>query len=128
MRSFIFALPAFLLLVPASIVHSSDSGQKLLNARLEGSTPNVTIRGVAAGGAPWVVQEGKASVDQSGRIRVRVRGLLITAGTLASGDPVPANLVGTNGGATVVHAALTCGGPGGGVPFTFTPTNFVEID
>jgi hypothetical protein len=58
---------------------------------------------------------------------VKVRGLLIAAGALANGNPVPANLVGTVATVTTVHAALTCGGPGGGVPFTITPTEAVPL-
>src|SRR5262249_30688680 len=122
------AIPLFLLLVLGSSVQSSGRGPKVLNADVEGATPNVTIRSVTAGAAPWVVQEGNASVDQNGRFRVRVRGLLIAPGALANGNPVPANLVGTTAGITLVHAALGCGGPGGGVPFTFTSTDAVTLD
>jgi len=68
------------------------------------------------------------TLDSNGRIVVRVKGLVIGAGALANGDTVPANLVGTVATVTTVHAALTCGGPGGGVPFTITPTDGVPID
>src|SRR5262249_19884295 len=128
MRSFLLAVPLVLLLILGSAVRSAADGPKVLNAPVVGATPNVTIRTVTAGAAPWVVQEGKAMVDPSGRVRVRVRGLLIAAGALANGDPVPASLIGTVGPVTMVSAALTCGGPGGGVPFTITTTNAVPIN
>jgi len=82
---------------------------------------------VPSGPAPWVVQEGKAQVDPSGKVRVRVSGLLIASGALANGDPTPVALVGTTGPVTSVHAALTCGGPGSGTPFTITRTNAVPL-
>jgi len=127
MRSFILALPLFLFLLVGSVMPSSADGPKLLNAHVVGATPNITIRTVVSGSAPWVVQEGKAQVDPNGNLRVRVRGLLIASGVLANGNPVPAALVGTTGPVTSVHAALTCGGPGGGVPFTITHTNAVPL-
>jgi hypothetical protein len=127
MKRFAVVLSLFVLLLLASVVNSAADGPKLLNAHVVGSTPNVTIRSVVSGGAPWVVQEGKAQVDPSGNIRVRVKGLLIAAGALANGEPVPPALVGTVGPVTSVHAALTCGGPGGGVPFTITSTDAVPL-
>jgi hypothetical protein len=75
-----------------------------------------------SGPAPWVVQEGKAQVDPNGNVKIRASGLLIGSGALASGDPVPAIFVGTVGPVTRVHASLTCGGPGMGIPFTITDT------
>ena len=128
MRRFTFTLSVLLVLLLGSITLSSADGPKVLNAHVDGSTPNITIRTVASGGAPWVVKEGKAMVDPSGNVRVRVRGLLIASGALASGDPVPAAVVGTVGPVTMVHAALTCGGPGAGVPFTITSTGAVPLN
>ena len=108
-------------------LNSSADGPKIVNEHLFGSTPNVTIRGVVAGGAPWVLDGGRVQLDPSGRLKVRGNGLVIAAGALASGDPVPDGLVGTVATVTTVHAALTCGGPGGGVPFTITPTDEVPL-
>lgn len=126
MRRLALAFPLAALFLGSFIAASAD-GPKVLNAHVVGSTPNVTIRSVVSGGAPWVVREGKAQVDPNGRVKVKVRGLLIAAGALANGNPVPANLVGTVATVTTVHAALTCGGPGGGVPFTITPTEAVPL-
>lgn len=127
MRRFALALSIFLLVPLASAGVSPAKGPKILNAQVFGSTPNITIRGVDAGAAPWVVDNGKIQLDPSGRLRVRIKGLLIGEGALASGDPVPANLVGTVATVAMVHAALTCGGPGGGIPFTITSTDAVPI-
>lgn len=128
MRRFALALSMFLIIPLASATISSAKGPKIINSHAFGSTPNITIRGVAAGGAPWVVDNGKVTLDSNGRLRAHVNGLVIGEGALANGDPVPANLVGTVATVTTVHAALTCGGPGGGVPFTITPTDGVPID
>ena len=128
MKRFAVALSLFLVLVAASATRSAADGPKIINANVVGGTPNVTIRTVTSGAAPWVVREGKVQLDPSGRLRIRVKGLLITGGALASGDPVPAALIGTVGPVTTVHAALTCGGPGGGVPFTIVATDAVPLD
>jgi len=127
MKRFVSTLPLFLFLLLSPVVRSSADGPKVLNAHVVGSTPNITIRSVPSGAAPWVVQEGKAQVDPDGKVKVRVKGLLIASGALANGDPVPAALVGTTGPVTSVHVTLTCGGPGGGVPFTLTSTGAVPL-
>ena len=57
-----------------------------------------TVRGVGPGGAPWRIANLSASIDVSGRISVRGRGLLLAGG----------NGIGTNG-AQSVHAILFCG-------------------
>ncbi len=59
--------------------------------------PNV-VRGVQPGGAPWRIARLTASIDVSGHITVRGRGLLLAGG----------NGIGTNG-AQSVHAILFCG-------------------
>jgi hypothetical protein len=57
-----------------------------------------TVRGVGPGGAPWRIAKLSASIDVSGRISVRGRGLLLAGG----------NGIGTNAGQSV-HAILFCG-------------------
>ena len=47
---------------------------------------------------------------KNGKLNVEVEGLLIAAGQLANGTPVPANLVGTTGTVMFVAASLVCGG------------------
>ena len=127
MTRFLFAPTLCLSVALASVTLSSADGPKVINNHVFGSTPNVTIRGVAAGAAPWVVKNGKAQLSPDGRLRVRVKGLVIGEGALANGNPVPPNLIGTVATVTMVHAALTCGGPGGGTPFTITSTDAVPI-
>ena len=127
MKRFVLALSMCLSVALGSATVSSADGPKVINNHVFGSTPNITIRGVDAGGAPWVVKNGKAQLSPNGRLRVRVKGLLIGEGALANGNPVPDNLVGTVAGITMVHAALTCGGPGSGTPFTITSTDAVPI-
>jgi hypothetical protein len=40
------------------------------------------IRGVPGGGAPWVLTEGRGRLRADGRLEVRVRGLVLTNGTV----------------------------------------------
>jgi len=131
MKRFLLALSMCALIALTSVAMSHADGhsnrRKLINSHVIGSIPNITIRGVASGAAPWVVEDGRAQLDASGHLKVHVEGLVIGAGALANGDPVPANLVGTVATVTTVHAALTCGGPGGGTPFTITPSDGVPL-
>jgi hypothetical protein len=119
------ALVALIGLISPSLTFAD--GPKLLNTHVVGSVPNIMIRSVVSGGAPWVVKNGKVQLDSDGHLLVRVKGLVITEGALANGNPVPPALVGTVATVTTVHAALTCGGPGGGVPFTITSTEAVPL-
>jgi hypothetical protein len=61
-----------------------------------GSNPGVTIAGVKSGGAPWVVNHGLAVLNDDGRLRADVRGLILP------------NL-GTPGPVTAVAASVACG-------------------
>jgi hypothetical protein len=61
-----------------------------------GSNPGVTIAGVKSGGAPWVVSRGFAVLNDEGRLRVNLRGLILPS-------------VGTPGPVTAVAASLVCG-------------------
>lgn len=86
--------------------NAADNGS--FEASIVGSVPNTTIGGVASGGAPWIVAEGKASVSVNGKLEMQVQGLLLTTGA-------PPNLVGTVGPVQMVAASLVCGGSGGAV-------------
>ena len=57
---------------------STDNGG-VLSVSIIGSQPSTPVAGVASGGAPWVVREGKASLSSSGKLHVEVQGLLIGA-------------------------------------------------
>jgi hypothetical protein len=84
--------------------HRDDrDGGMLFRASLAPSVPtDPAIHGVAAGGAPWVLQHGRVAIDSEGRVRVRIAGLVIPVahGTFPAGTARPV---------TVVSAALYCG-------------------
>jgi hypothetical protein len=69
---------------------------------LVGSTPNMTVRSVPSGGAPWVAN-GSAELGRDGRLEVHVEGLLLTN----TGNPL---LDGTTGPVRGVRASLACEG------------------
>lgn len=48
------------------------------------------IRGVPGGGIPWTVAEAKGDLRTDGRIRVRVRGLVLAEGPRAGTNPITA--------------------------------------
>ncbi len=68
-------------------------GQAVLDFR--SLTPNVltgtagAIRGVPAGGLPWLLQRARARLTAGDRLRVEVRGLVLAAGPAAGTNPVP---------------------------------------
>ena len=61
-----------------------------------GSNPGVTIAGVQSGAAPWLVNHGFAVLNDEGRLRADLRGLILQ------------NL-GTPGPVTAVAASVVCG-------------------
>jgi hypothetical protein len=61
-----------------------------------GSNPGVTVAGVKSGGAPWEVNRGFAVLNDDGRLRVDLRGLILLS-------------VGTPGPVTAVVASVVCG-------------------
>ena len=64
-------------------------------APLIGSNPGFTIANLKSGGAPWVVRHGAVILDDEGRIRADVRGLLLPS-------------TGTTGPVTQVAAVVVC--------------------
>lgn len=65
--------------------HDDDRGF-FFSSSLAGSLPtDPALFGVVAGGAPWVIDEGSVRIDDRGRLRVEVKGLVIPD----SGNPVP---------------------------------------
>ncbi len=79
-----------------------SSGVLFTDNSMVGSTPGMTVRGVAAGGAPWVVSQALVQLDRNGRLHVDIQGLLISK----PGSPFD----GTTGPVTGVRASLTCEG------------------
>jgi hypothetical protein len=93
----------------ALVVQSGNAGDQLLSfdggigvdpvSGISAGAPVANVvRNVGPGGAPWRIAKLSASIDVSGRISVRGRGLLLAGG----------NGIGTNG-AQSVHAILFCG-------------------
>jgi len=61
-----------------------------------GSNPGITIAKIASGGAPWAVDHGFVILNEAGRLRMEVRGLILPA-------------LGTTGPVTAVAASVVCG-------------------
>lgn len=51
-----------------------------------GGTP---IRGIHGGGIPWALDAADGELSTDGRLRVRVRGLVLAAGPLSGTNPIP---------------------------------------
>jgi hypothetical protein len=73
-----------------------------------GSTPGMLIGGVASGGAAWKVREGKVTIEDGGRLKAEISGLLLVA-------------TNTVGPVLEVAASVVCGGTGGMVVATSEP-------
>jgi hypothetical protein len=85
--------------IAGAIPGVEEHSHTLLRSSLVGSFPDITVAGIASGGAPWTVT-GRVSVSSSGVLSVDVDGLLIY-GTGSSLD-------GTTGPVTKVLATLAC--------------------
>jgi hypothetical protein len=102
------ALTATVLALAATTVVAAGAGgaerpgtfQSTIIGRPVGAA--VAIRGVSAGGAPWVVSQGHTHVNAAGQVGVEVKGLLIT-GTGTAND-------GTTGPVHSIAASVTCEG------------------
>jgi hypothetical protein len=58
--------------------HGHHHGDRVLKADLFGSQlDGPTLFEVKPGGAPWVIDRGEAKVRRDGRVKVRIRGLVI---------------------------------------------------
>jgi hypothetical protein len=74
-----------------------DNGRTLVRATLAPSVPtDPTFHGVAAAGAPWVLQRGSVQLRSDGELELEVRGLVLTA-------------TGNAGPVTTITASLYCG-------------------
>lgn len=90
--------------------NNQNNGNAQFQSSMAGSTPGMSIGGVASGGLPWVIGEGEASLSGSGQLQVQVSGLLI-----ANVSGVPSGVAGTTGPVQMVAASVVCGGSGGSV-------------
>lgn len=106
-------LASFLLVSPSWADHggrengnnNGNGNNRQFSSAIVGSSPGTMIGGVAAGGLPWVVASGNASLDSSGNLEVKIMGLLL--------GPGASTLAGTVGSVQMVSASLVCGGSGG---------------
>jgi hypothetical protein len=92
----ILSIAILALLATALFTVGTFADEFLFLAPLVGSNPGITIAGVGSGGAPWVVHRGSAVLTNEGRLRLEVRGLILTS-------------VGNTGPITQVAASLVCG-------------------
>lgn len=80
-----------------------DGDGPLLRSGLVGSTTPADggplLFGVRPGGAPWVLDSGTVRVERSGRLELRVRGLVIPTPPANGTNPVP-----------TLSASLVCNG------------------
>jgi predicted lipoprotein with Yx(FWY)xxD motif len=66
-----------------------DTGNVVFRSSIAPSEPtDPTLNGVAAGGAPWVIDRGEVTIKRDGRLRLEVRGLVIPE--LGNAGPVNA--------------------------------------
>jgi hypothetical protein len=80
--------------------HGKGHGGQLIRESLAPSVPTDPVfHGVAAGGAPWVLDEGRVRLSTDGRLDLRVRGLVIPVAP-GNGTPGPVN---------TINASLYCG-------------------
>jgi hypothetical protein len=87
---------------------ASAAPKVLLKGALYGNIPDVTVRGVAAGKLPWVVQ---GSVElTTDHLTASGKELLVPEGPGLNGAPVPAAVVGTTVGVKAVVAEVSCAG------------------
>jgi hypothetical protein len=96
---------------------STFADESVFFASIEGSNPGVTIAGVPSGGAPWVVRRGVAVLNDNGKLRVDIRGLVL---------PSAGN---TAGPITQVAASVVCGDTVAATsgPVALTTTGDAEI-
>ena len=58
--------------------HAGNRGAALLDSSLAPSVPSdPKLNGAAAGNVPWMLRDGEARLRRDGRLRVRIRGLVI---------------------------------------------------
>ena len=85
---------------PGKAKQGQRHGAPLIKESLAPSQPSdPTFHGVGPGGAPWVLGRGEVRVKRSGKLRLRVKGLVIPVAP-GNGTPGPVN---------TISASLYCG-------------------
>lgn len=65
-----------------SVASTSAGGRKVLDASMAGiPVAGMALFGVSGGGAPWMIEDGRAKLFEDGRLHVEVEGLLLLNGT-----------------------------------------------
>ena len=81
-RTVRFALAATLLIVVAlgTVSTAAASGRKVFDSSMTSIGSGApALFGVAGGGVPWVIDEGRATLTADGRLHVEVQGLVIAS-------------------------------------------------
>jgi len=74
------ALTLLAVLTIGATATATASRPKLFDSSMAGlTTPGQVIDGVTAAGAPWSIDEGRATLYANGRVHVEVEGLIVTA-------------------------------------------------
>ena len=77
---FVFALAILVALSVATVASADASGRKVFSSSMTGiTTPNEVVDGVTGGGAPWVLDEGFATLTADGRLHLEVQGLVLVS-------------------------------------------------
>jgi hypothetical protein len=64
-----------------TVATTSAGGPKVLDARLTGIPAGApTLHGLTGGGAPWIIDDGRAKLFADGRLEVDVQGLTLLNG------------------------------------------------
>ena len=72
------ATVALAALVVGNVASTSAGGPKVLDARLTGIPAGApTLHGLIGGGAPWIVDDGRAKLFADGRLEVDIEGLTL---------------------------------------------------
>lgn len=91
--------------VAGGMVLAAQKPPVLLQSKLFGNIPNVTIRGVSAAPYPWVVV-GHVKLTRT-HLFATGKWLIIPPGLSATGKPVPSAIAGTTAGVPKVVAEVT---------------------
>lgn len=108
------AIGLIALLATTSLSAMANSGTHFQASMvgLPASQVNQTLFGVQAGGLPWRIQAGSASIA-GGRLQVQVEGLVLATGPLEGTNPIPqGQAIVTCAGAPVAMSSV--------VPFSST--------
>ena len=116
-------------LLLGSVSATIAGGPKVLDARMVGiPTGGLALHGIAGGGVPWAIDEGRAKLFADGRLQVEVRGLVVASSginpvatgraivtcssvAVASTDAVPFSRTGDADVDTTINLPSTCLAP-----------------